>query len=109
MMEDAPFLNSSFSILAEFPPSFSVSSKIKVSCQYISFANALMSSNFVVKSEAPDVPINTYKDMEEYMGALINRHVESVPIGSEEDLRAEILNGMGHTWRLISPQFLHRW
>jgi hypothetical protein len=53
------------------------------------------------------VPIDTLKDLEEHMKGIIERQVESVPpgLGSREELKAEILDGMTATWRLVSPQF----
>jgi hypothetical protein len=53
-----------------------------------------------------------FKDFEDYMKQTIERHVESMPrlaLGSREELRAEILNGMMTTWHLVSPQFQHSW
>lgn len=84
-VNEAPFLDSSLSELLEFPASFSVSSKFN--------------------SETPYVLIRRYKDLEEYMKRIIERHIDSVPpaFGSREDLKADILGGMKWTWCLVSP------
>ena len=65
----------------------------------------LMQNN--VKAKAPDVEINNFKDLEDYMNGIVAQHVESVPpaLGSREELKAEILSGMTATWHLVSPQF----
>jgi hypothetical protein len=104
------FFDSPFSKLVEFPASFSASSKINVSYYYITFESSLVDSN-LLKSEAPYVPIKTFKHLEEHMKGTIERHVDSVPpaLGSREQLKAEILNGMTATWHLVSPQFQHSW
>ena len=45
------------------------------------------------------------------MKEIIESHVEAVPpgLGSREELRREILDGMTATWHLVSPQFQRRW
>ena len=64
-----------------------------------------------IKAKAPNVTITKFQDLEDYMKGLIKQHVESVlpGVGSREELRAEILNGMTATWHLILPQFQHEW
>ena len=56
----------------------------------------------LVKANAPNVALEKYEDLENYMKGLIERHVELVPpgLGSREKLRAEIINGMTATWHL---------
>ena len=51
--------------------------------------------------------INNFEDLEIYMNGLVEQHLDSVPLamGSREELRAEIINGMTATWQLVSPQF----
>jgi hypothetical protein len=106
-MQKQPLLSCSFSCLAEFPASFSASSKINVCCSYIIHGSFLM----FVKAKAPNVGFKKFKDLEDYIRGLIEQHVESVPptLGSREELRAEILSGMTATWHLVSPQFQHIW
>jgi hypothetical protein len=68
------------------------------------------SLNFV-KLTAPYIPIENFEDFETNMKGMIERHLESVPpaLGSREELKAAILDGMTGTWRLVSPQFKHNW
>jgi hypothetical protein len=65
----------------------------------------------LVKAKAPNVTIKKFKDFEDYMKGLIERHVESLPPTRRprEELKAEILNGMTTTWHLVSPQFRYSW
>jgi hypothetical protein len=109
-LQQEPLLGCFFSRLFEFPALFSASSKINVRCSYIVNKSFLMHLN-LVKAKAPNVVIETFKDLEDYMKEIIERHVESVPpgLGSREELRAEILSGMTATWHFVSPQFQHRW
>lgn len=74
-------------------------------------SNVFLKSLNSVKAKAPNVTIKKFRDLEDYMKGIIERHVESVPpgVGSREELRAEILNGMTATWHLVSPQFQHEW
>jgi hypothetical protein len=106
-MEGASFLDGSFSKRVEFPIMFSASSKINVS--FITLLSGMYSRH--VKSETRKVPVKKYSDLEKYMTRVIERHVESVPpaLGSRNELKAEILNGMTATWILVSPQFQHNW
>jgi hypothetical protein len=64
----------------------------------------------LLKWEASEVRIRKVKDLEEYMKGIIERHVESVPpaLGSREELKTEIIDGMMATWGLVSPQLQHR-
>lgn len=98
-VDEAPFFDSSFSGLLEFPASFSVSSKTNVS-RCITFESLLKYLD-LVKSE---VSIKTYKYFEEYMQAIIEQHVDAVPpaTGSRDELKKEILVGMKRTWHLVS-------
>jgi hypothetical protein len=109
-LQQEPLLGCFFSGLFEFPALFSALSKINVRCSYIVNESFLMHLN-LVKAKAPNVAIETFKDLEDYMKGIIERHVESVPpgLGSREELRAEILSGMTTTWHLVSPQFQYRW
>ena len=105
-----PLVGCSFSGLFEFPASFSGSSKINVRRSYIVNENFLIHLN-LIKAKASDVAVEKFKDLEDYMKGIIERHVELVPptLGSRDELRAEILNGMTATWHLVSPQFQHSW
>jgi hypothetical protein len=109
-MQKEPLLGCSFSCLTEFSASFSASSKIDVCCSYIVHESFLKYMN-IIKAGAPDMAFEKFKDLEDHMKGLIERHVESVPStpGLREELRAEILNGMTATWHLVSPQFQHSW
>jgi hypothetical protein len=55
----------------------------------------------LIKSEAP---LENYKDLENYMKGIIERHADSVPLpaGRRDELKDEILIGMKHTWHLVS-------
>ena len=77
----------------------------------ILFIESFLMYTHLVKANAPDVTIEKLEDFEDHMKGLIERHVESVPpaLGSRQELRTEILNGMTATWRLVSPQFQHSW
>jgi hypothetical protein len=83
MVERDPFFNTTISKVIEFPASFSVSSKIDLT--------------------APVEPITTYEDLESYMKGILERDVQIIPgvLGSKEDLKAEILDSMKQTWRLV--------
>ena len=75
--------------------------------------NTFLYISNLVKAKAPKVAIVKLQDLEEYMQGIIEQHLEpeSVPptLGSREELRAEILNGMTATWHLVSPQFQYSW
>lgn len=92
-MKEASFLDCSFSEHVEFPPGFSASCAQKI------------------QSRISNVPIETYTELEQYMIAIIEHHVELVPpaLGPREQLKAEILNGMTATWHHVSPQFQRNW
>lgn len=90
MVGEQPFFVTSFSEVIEFPASFSATSRIE--------------------PKDSVAPIRTYKDLEECMKAIIERHVTSVPlstVGLKHELKADILKGMKLTWRLMFPQLMH--
>jgi hypothetical protein len=59
-----------------------------------------------VKATAPSVAIEKYKDLEDYMKGIIERHVQLVAVapGSAEGFRTDILNGMTDTWHIVLSQ-----
>jgi hypothetical protein len=109
-LQREPLVGCSFSGLFEFPASFSVSLKINVRCSYTVNETFLIHLN-LIKAKTPNLVIKKFKDFEDYMKQIFERHVESVPLalGSREELQGEILIGMVTTWHLVSPQFQHSW
>ena len=60
----------------------------------------------LAKFKAPNLLLENFSHVEEYMKGLIERRVQMVPVspGSREEYKAEILNGMTDTWRLVLAQ-----